>query len=46
MYNDGGFDFSQTVYTVSQEAPKDTEPVSEKKKSSIKLDDAVIEGAR
>lgn len=44
-YNDGGFDFAQTVYTVSQETPKKTKKVSDKKKETLKLDDAVIDGA-
>ena len=45
-YNDGGFDFAQTLYTVSQEKPKNTKKVSDKKKATLKLDEDVIRGAQ
>ena len=46
VYNDGGFDFAQTVYTVSQETPKNTKKVSDKKKDALKLDEDIINGAQ
>ena len=45
-YNDGGFDFAQTLYTVSQESPKNTKKVSDKKKDALKLDEDIINGAQ
>lgn len=45
-YNDGGFDFAQTLYTVSQETPKNTKKVSDKKKDTLKLDEDIVNGAQ
>lgn len=45
-YNDGGFDFAQTLYTVSQETPKKTKKVSDKKKDSLKFDEDAVRGAQ
>lgn len=46
VYDGGEYNFTDSMFIVSQESPEKSNVVSEKKKSQIKLEDDVIKGAQ